>query len=179
MNQKINPKSLLNKIFGLTLVFYCHSIMAINVGDYLLLGNLQSIQGQTYDQSDWNKKNTLVHVWATWCGYCHQQNKNLDQLIKKIPQDSMNIITISVDKRIEPVKSYLKDHKYDFQVVMMDARLSAAIGKRRGVPELYILDRDGRVIQKDYGLMVDLDFFDLAKYARAVSTTAPTPQIAK
>jgi hypothetical protein len=91
----------------------------------------------------------------------------------------MNIITISVDKRIEPVKSYLKDHKYDFQVVMMDARLSAAIGKRRGVPELYILDRDGRVIQKDYGLMVDLDFFDLAKYARAVSTTAPTPQIAK
>jgi hypothetical protein len=48
----------------------------------------------------------------------------------------------------------------------MDAKLSAAIGKRRGVPELYILDRQGRVIQKDYGLMVDADFFELAKYSK-------------
>jgi hypothetical protein len=60
----------------------------------------------------------------------------------------------------------LEKHRYSFDVVMMDAKLSAAIGKRRGVPELYILDRQGRVIQKDYGLMVDADFFELAKYSK-------------
>jgi thiol-disulfide isomerase/thioredoxin len=174
-----NPKFLVNKIFCLLIVFYSHSILAIEVGDYLPLGKLQSIQGQSFDESDWTKRNTLVQVWATWCGYCHQQNKNLDQLTKKISPDSMNFITISVDRRIEPVKAYLKDHQYDFPVVMMDARLFAAIGKRRGVPELYILDRDGRVIQKDFGLMVNADFFDLAKYAKTVNTSPSTPKLTR
>jgi thiol-disulfide isomerase/thioredoxin len=174
-----NPKLLVNKIFCLLIVFYSHSILAIEVGDYLPLVKLQTIQGQSFDESDWAKKNTLVQVWATWCGYCHQQNKNLNQLTQKIPLDSMNIITISVDRRIEPVKSYLKDHQYDFPVVMMDTRLSAAIGKRRGVPELYILDRNGRVIQKDFGLMVNADFFDLAKYAKSVNTSPIAPKITR
>jgi hypothetical protein len=49
---------------------------------------------------------------------------------------------------------------------MMTPQLSQAIGKRRGVPELYILDKRGVVIQKDYGLMIDLDFFELSKYAQ-------------
>jgi hypothetical protein len=48
---------------------------------------------------------------------------------------------------------------------MMTPELSKAIGKRRGVPELYVINPQGRVIQKDFGLMVDLDFFDLARYA--------------
>jgi thiol-disulfide isomerase/thioredoxin len=174
-----NPRFLLNKIFCLLIVFYSHSILAIEVGDYLPLGKLQSIQGQSFDESDWTKRNTLVQIWATWCGYCHQQNKNLDQLTKKISPDSMNVITISVDRRIEPVISYLKDHQYAFPVVMMDARLSAAIGKRRGVPELYILDKDGQVIQKDFGLMVNADFFDLAKYAKSVNTSPIAPKITR
>jgi thiol-disulfide isomerase/thioredoxin len=174
-----NPKFLVNKIFCLLIVFYSHSILAIEVGDYLPLGKLQSIQGQSFDESDWSKRNTLVQVWATWCGYCHQQNKNLDQLTKNLSPGSMNVITISVDRRIEPVISYLKDHQYAFPVVMMDARLSAAIGKRRGVPELYILDKDGRVIQKDFGLMVNADFFDLAKYANSVNTSPIAPKITR
>lgn len=169
-------KTLLNRLFCLLLAFYCHASMAIERGDYLPLGKLQTIQGQSFDESDWSKRNTFVQVWATWCGYCHRQNKNLDQLIKTIPPNSINIINISVDRRVESVKSYLKDHQYDFPVVMMDARLSAAIGKRRGVPELYILDRDGRVIQKDFGLMVDSDFFELAKYAKTPNTS---PDVSK
>lgn len=160
------PHLMLKKIIYLCLFFYCQNGVAVEVGDYLPLGKLQTIQGQTFDQGHWNNKNTLVHVWATWCGYCHKQNSHLNQLMKKIPVDSLNVITISVDKRVGPVKAYLKDQRYDFQVVMMDERLSKAIGKRRGVPELYILDRQGRVIQKDYGLMVDLDFFELARYAQ-------------
>lgn len=139
---------------------------AIEVGDYLPLGTVQTIQGRTFDQSHWNQKNTLVHVWATWCGFCHKQNANLNQLIKTIPSGSMNIITISVDKKVEKVHDYLEKHRYNFDVVMMDAKLSSAIGKRRGVPELYILDRQGRVIQKDYGLMMSVDFFELAKYSK-------------
>jgi hypothetical protein len=59
----------------------------------------------------------------------------------------------------------MEKNQYTFPVVMMTPELSKAIGKRRGVPEVYVINPQGRVIQKDYGLMVDLDFFDLARYA--------------
>lgn len=173
------PRQLIQKFFCLILVIYCQSSAAIEIGDYLQLGKLQTVQGQTFDQSHWDQRNTLVQVWATWCGYCHRQNKNLDQLSKKIPLNSLNIVTISVDRSIEPVRSYLRDHQYDFPVVMMDARLSAAIGKRRGVPELYVLDKNGRVIQKYFGQMVDVDFYDLVRYSKSTDTPNPTPKLSR
>ena len=138
---------------------------AIEVGDHLPLGELRSVQGQTYTESHWKQRHTVVQVWATWCSYCRKQNVHLEQLVQKIPAQQLNIITISIDKTTSPVHAYLKKHGYTFPVVMMTPELSKAIGKRRGVPEVYVLNPHGKVVQKDYGLMVDLDFFDLARYA--------------
>lgn len=154
-------------------VFLCWGILihapivsAIEVGDQLLLGTVTTIHGQVMNQSDWNQKNTLVEVWATWCPFCKKQNVHLDQLLKNIPPHSLNVITISVDKDESAVIGYMKKNNYDFPVAMMTPQLNQAIGKRKGVPEIYVLDKHGVVIQKDYGLMVDLDFFELSKYAQ-------------
>jgi thiol-disulfide isomerase/thioredoxin len=141
-------------------------VKAIEVGDYLPLGKIQSIQGETFTPEHWDKKNTVIQVWATWCSYCRTQNKYLQQLRQKVPAEQLNIITISIDRRAESVRDYMERNQYTFPVVMMTPELSKAIGKRRGVPEVYVINPQGRVIQKDYGLMVDLDFFDLARYAK-------------
>ena len=138
----------------------------VEVGDQLLLGSIRTIDGRVIDQSYWNQRNTIVQVWATWCPFCKKQNINLDQLMKKIPPHSLNVITISIDKTESVVSSYMQKHHYDFPVVMMTPQLSQMLGKRKGVPEVYVLDKRGVVIQKDYGLMVDLDFFELSKYAQ-------------
>lgn len=142
------------------------TIFAIEVGDQLLLGTVTTVDGRVMDQTYWNQRNTLVQVWATWCPFCKKQNVHLDQLIKKIPPHSLNVLTLSIDKQESLVVNYMTKNNYDFPVAMMTPQLSQAIGKRRGVPELYILDKRGVVIQKDYGLMVDLDFFELSKYAQ-------------
>jgi thiol-disulfide isomerase/thioredoxin len=139
---------------------------AIEVGDHLPLGQLQSIQGETFTSEHWAKRNTIVQVWATWCSYCRTQNKYLQQLRQKVPAEQLNIVTISVDRRVESVKDYMERNQYTFSVVMMTPELAKAIGRRRGVPEIYVVNPQGRVIQKDYGLMVDLDLFDLARHAK-------------
>jgi thiol-disulfide isomerase/thioredoxin len=138
---------------------------AIEVGEQLPLGNLKTIEGQVLPESEWSKRNTLVQVWATWCSYCKKQNAHLHKLLKTLSPGSLNVVTLSVDKKSNLVLAYMKENAYDFPVVMMTPELSNLIGKRRGIPELYILDRSGKVIQKDYGLMVDLDFYDLSRYS--------------
>lgn len=152
-------------LLSICLTFFSAQANAIEVRDHLLLGQIQSIQGEYFGPEQWSKRNTIIQVWATWCSYCRTQNKYLQQLRQKIPADQLNIVTISIDRRVELVKDYMERNQYTFPVVMMTPELSKAIGKRRGVPELYVINSQGRVIQKDYGLMVDLDFFDLARYA--------------
>jgi hypothetical protein len=75
-------------------------------------------------------------------------------------------VAISIDRRIEPVKDYMERNQYTFPVVMMTPELAKAIGRRRGVPELYVVNPQGQVIQKDFGLMVELDLIELARYAK-------------
>jgi hypothetical protein len=60
----------------------------------------------------------------------------------------------------------MERNQYTFPVVMMTPELTKAIGRMRGVPELYVVNPQGQVIQKDYGLMVELDLFDLARHAK-------------
>jgi thiol-disulfide isomerase/thioredoxin len=153
-------------LLGMLFTLLSSQANAIEVGDRLLLGQVQSIQGETFTPEHWTKRNTIVQVWATWCSYCRAQNKYLQQLRQKVPADQLNIVSISIDRRAESVKDYIQKNQYSFPVVMMTPELSKAIGKRKGVPELYVINPQGQVIQKDFGLMVDLDFFDLARYAK-------------
>jgi thiol-disulfide isomerase/thioredoxin len=153
-------------LFGVLLIVAPIQAKAIEVGDHLPLGQLQSIQGESLGPDQWTKRNTIVQVWATWCSYCRTQNKYLQQLRQKFPAEQLNIVTISIDRSVEPVKDYMERNQYTFPVVMMTPELAKAIGRRRGVPELYVVNPQGRVIQKDFGLMVDLDLIDLARYAK-------------
>jgi thiol-disulfide isomerase/thioredoxin len=153
-------------LMAVLLAFASSQAKAIEVGDSLPLGQLLSIQGESFGPDQWSKRNTIVQIWATWCSYCRTQNKYLEQLRQKVPTEQLNIVTISIDRRVESVKDYMEKNQYTFSVVMMTPELAKAIGKRRGVPELYVVNPQGRVIQKDFGLMVDLDLAELARYAK-------------
>jgi thiol-disulfide isomerase/thioredoxin len=153
-------------LMAVLLAFASSQAKALEVGDSLPLGQLLSIQGESFGPDQWSKRNTIVQIWATWCSYCRTQNKYLEQLRQKVPAEQLNIVTISIDRRAESVKDYMEKNQYTFSVVMMTPELAKAIGKRRGVPELYVVNPQGRVIQKDFGLMVDLDLAELARYAK-------------
>jgi len=153
-------------LMAVLLAFASSQAKAIEVGDSLPLGQLLSIQGESFGPDQWSKRNTIVQIWATWCSYCRTQNKYLEQLRQKVSAEQLNIVTISIDRRAESVKDYMEKNQYTFSVVMMTPELAKAIGKRRGVPELYVVNPQGRVIQKDFGLMVDLDLAELARYAK-------------
>lgn len=150
-------------LVGLFVAFKAH---AINVGDDLRVGELFTVQGQTIPANQLEGKYLVVQVWATWCPYCHRQNANLKELVRRTQNDNLKVIGLSIDKSAEVVKTYAEKYEINFPLVMMTPELSQQIGKRRGVPELYVVDPSGKVIQKDFGQMVDLDVFDLARFGR-------------
>ncbi len=149
-----------------TLLVCSATALAIEVGDTLVIDKLVTIDGQTLDRDALEDKHLVVQVWATWCPYCHRQNLNLIELAKRTEGMPLKIIALSVDRDPNDVRDYAKDHGINFTMAMMTPALDEAIGKRKGVPELYVVDPNGTVVQKDWGQMVDLDVFDLADYAQ-------------
>lgn len=137
---------------------------ALGVGDYIKMGQLVTVDGQQLTASDLKGKYLVVQVWATWCPYCHRQNANLKELVRRTQGGRLKVIGLSIDKKEETVLNYVKKNEINFPVAMMTPELDRAIGKRRGIPEIYVIDPSGRVIQKDVGQMVDLDVFELARF---------------
>ena len=142
------------------------AVHALGVGDYIKFDKFVTVEGRQFTSSDLKGKYLVVQVWATWCPYCHRQNANLKELVRRTQGGNLLVMTLSVYKKQKTVQNYIKNNEINFPVAMMTPELARAIGKRRGIPELYVIDPSGRVLQKDVGQMVDLDIFELARFNR-------------
>ena len=150
----------------IALAFGSMSVKAIEVGDTLIIDQITTIDGRVITAQDLKDKYVIIEVWATWCPFCHRQNQHLVKLVDMTKDMPLQVIGISIDKKQEDVVAYVEKNKINFPNAMMTPELSKAIGKRRGIPELYVINPKGKVVQKDFGEMIDLDVFDLAAYAK-------------
>ncbi len=153
-------------ILTCSLFLYQVHAVALEVGERFIFDHVRLLSGHTLDASQLKNKHLIIEVWASWCPYCRRQNVNLQKFFSKTVNTNLAILTISVDKDPVTVEDYLKVNDYDFPVAMMTSTLSGQLGKRRGIPEIYVVDPSGKVIQKDYGLMVDADFEELIRYKK-------------
>lgn len=153
-------------VIAALLMTFMTTSQAIEVGDTLVIDKLETLDGQIITREDLAGKHVVVQVWASWCPYCHRQNINLIELVKRTQGKPLQVIGLSIDRKPQDAVDYAKKHQLNFPVAMMTPALAQAIGKRRGIPELYVVNPDGKVVQKDYGEMIDLDVFDLADYAK-------------
>ena len=143
-----------------------NTLMAIEIGQTLPIERLQTLDGASFEIPKNNSKNTLIQLWASWCPFCKRQNTYLEHFIKRIPPESINIITISIDKTPAIAREYMRQNRYSFSAAMMTPELSQAIGKIRGVPVLLILDSKNKVIYKEIGEVFEEDYVELIKYTK-------------
>lgn len=139
---------------------------AIEVGQTVRLSGLTSFSGQTITAEQLAGKYLIIQIWASWCPYCHKQNLNLQKLAPQLSSDKAVIVALSVDRDEFSAKNYAEEHAWPFITAMMTPEWSTTLGKRRGIPELYVVNPQGKVVQKEFGLMVDADLFELKKYGK-------------
>ena len=137
---------------------------AAEVGDVIRLPDVKLLDGRTVPASQWAGKPLVVEFWASWCPFCALQNPRLQALYDKTHGTPLQVLTISIDKHPHEAVAYLKQRGYTFPATMDSDALRHAFGKRRGLPELYVLDGHGHVVQKEVGEMLDDEVAALARY---------------
>jgi cytochrome c biogenesis protein CcmG/thiol:disulfide interchange protein DsbE len=92
---------------------------------------------------------TLVNVWASWCVPCHDEAP----LLHKIAQDK-RIQLVGIDQKDNPenARRFLARYGNPFTAVGADANGRASIEWGvYGVPETFIVGRDGKIAYKLIG----------------------------
>lgn len=138
---------------------------AVAVGDTVRLPAVTLIDGRTLGPETWRGKPVVIQIWATWCPFCAMQNPRLQKLYATTRNTPLQVLTIAIDQAPDTVRQYVSQRKYTFPVTMDNAALKQALGSRRGIPEVIVLDRNGRVVLHEIGEMLEEDVADLAKFA--------------
>jgi len=92
---------------------------------------------------------TLVNVWASWCVPCHDEVPFIDQLAK---DKRFQIVGINYKDQAENARRFLNRYGNPFVAVGRDDNGRASIDWGvYGVPETFLVGRDGRIAYKLVG----------------------------
>ena len=137
----------------------------VEVGDVVTMPDVQLLDGTRVPGSAWRGHPVIIETWASWCPFCALQNPRLQKLADATRGTDLRILTISIDANPQLAKDYVAKRNFTFPVAMETDALCAATGPRKGLPELLVLDANGRVVRKEVGEMLEDDVADLAQYA--------------
>ncbi|HVB32870.1 MAG TPA: TlpA disulfide reductase family protein [Patescibacteria group bacterium] len=115
--------------------------------------SVHSLSGQTLEPSEWKGKVVILNFWATWCTPCRYEIPELIALQKRF-QGSLQVVGLSVDQApAAQVSDFVKQIGFDYPVAMASEQLQDKFGGVLALPTSFVIDRDGRVVQKHVGLV--------------------------
>ncbi len=96
----------------------------------------------------------LLNFWATWCGPCRREIPDLIELHHQLPSDKFLLVGISLDQgpnAQEKVRSFLEARGVPYLNLLGDVRLADAYGNIMAIPTTFIIDRNGRIVERIVG----------------------------
>jgi peroxiredoxin len=95
---------------------------------------------------------TLVNIWATWCLPCKEEMPAMQKAYADLSSRGFRILAVSIDDGDGTnVREFAQAFGITFDILQ---DRSGAIQQRyqtTGVPESFLLDRDGRIIKRVIG----------------------------
>jgi peroxiredoxin len=120
---------------------------------------LTNLQGKTVSMAGLRGKVVFLNVWATWCGPCREEMPSMEKLYERM-RDQPGFVMLAVSQDTggrKLVANYVKKHGYHFEVLLDPTNKVADAYDITGVPETFIIGRDGRIVAHHAGA------FDWAK----------------
>lgn len=150
---------------GVLAMASAHAQAPPKVGDTLAMPEVQLLDGTRLSAADFAGKPLVIEYWASWCPYCARQNPYFQKLAEAARDKGLRILTVSIDQDEQAARDYVAKHGYTFGVVMDNAALRAVFGKRRVIPEVFVLDATGKLVEDIPGEMFEEDVLELLRHA--------------
>ncbi|MGH8610415.1 MAG: redoxin domain-containing protein [Gammaproteobacteria bacterium] len=143
--------AILATTFGLTLVLptWAEEQPAPEYGARALGGSakvsLASLRGQV----------VLLNTWATWCSPCRQEMPAFETLYRRYRARGLTVVGVNIDEgqADEPVQRYVEGIGVSFPIWRDPQNRIAKRFRVLGVPETFLLNREGMILRHWRGRM--------------------------
>jgi thiol-disulfide isomerase/thioredoxin len=113
---------------------------------------LTGLDGKPVTLAESKGKVVLLNFWATWCGPCRAEIPDLIELQNKY-KDHLQILGLVVDDDDQDeIKKFVDKFKINYPVALATDDIRIQYGGIAALPTLFMLDSEGRVVQKHEGL---------------------------
>src|SRR4051794_37484552 len=109
------------------------------------------IAGKTLHLADYHGRVVVLNFWATWCTPCIAEMPKFSAWQKLYGARGLQVIGISMDDELAPVKRFLAKHPVSYDIVLGDTKLAESFGGVLGLPLTYVLDTQGRIVARYEG----------------------------
>lgn len=109
------------------------------------LGKLQNLE-------KYKGKYVLIDFWASWCGPCRQAIPKVKELYAQYRDKGLEVVSISIDTDKNAWRKAMADEKMPWEQLLSDNKdKTMADFQFAGIPTLYLLDREGKIVTKYTG----------------------------
>jgi thiol-disulfide isomerase/thioredoxin len=134
---------------------------------------LKDLAGKDLSLASVHGKVVLLNFWATWCGPCRAEIPSLIELQNRY-KERLRIIGLVVDDNDQDaVKQVVDSEGINYPVALASDNIRLAYGGIPALPTLFVINSEGRVVQKHVGL------FNPALYDTEVRALLDLPIAAK
>jgi peroxiredoxin len=114
---------------------------------------LESLDGKTVRLSDFRGKGVLLNFWATWCQPCKIEMPWFAELQKQYGPQGLQIVGVAMDDASpKEIGEFAHDLGVNYPILVGKEAVGDAYGGVQFLPATFYIGRDGKVVDKVFGL---------------------------
>src|SRR5215469_11029557 len=127
---------------------------------------LQTLDGKNVTLSSLRGKGVLLNFWATWCGPCKIEMPWFVELQKEYGSQGLQIVGVAMDdSSTQDIQNFVKEMGVNYPVLIGKEAVGQAYGGVDVLPTTFFIDRDGKIVAREFGLQSRSLFVDNIKKA--------------
>jgi cytochrome c biogenesis protein CcmG/thiol:disulfide interchange protein DsbE len=112
---------------------------------------LRTFDGKSIRLSDFRGKPVVVNFWASWCVPCRDEEPALDQLAATYQKQGIVFLGVNMQDTPSDAQTFMRQFQIDYPVVTDSTGAVYINYGVVGVPETYLVNRQGKLVQKITG----------------------------
>ena len=95
----------------------------------------------------------LLNIWATWCIPCRTEMPSIEAVHQALGPKGLKVVAVSVDNEGEEqkIRDFAREYQLSFEMLHDPSGSIEGIYRTTGVPETFVIARDGTVRKKWIG----------------------------
>jgi len=127
---------------------------------------LESLEGKNVQLSSYKGQAVLLNFWATWCGPCKIEMPWFVELQKEYGPQGLQIVGVAMDDASkDEITKFVKEMGVNYTILLGKEAVGQDYGGVNVLPTTFFIDRDGKIVAREFGLQSRSLFVDNIKKA--------------